>query len=121
MVLYTARLFSVKTQAVTNYHGAIVPWRNPENWLSAEVMAPVLSFVLALFRTMYQDKEPNWMRRIIESAMCGMITLSASYGIDAMGLNGDWKYVAAGSIGFLGADYIRGVAHKFINKKVGDK
>lgn len=98
-----------------------MPWRNPENWLNAKFMAPFLSFALAMLRATHQDKEPNWMRRIIESSMCGMITLSASYGIDAMGLNGDWKYVAAGSIGFMGADYIRSISHKFLNKKIGEK
>lgn len=84
-------------------------------------MAPLLSFVLALLRTMYHDKEPSWMRRLTESAMCGMITLSAGYGVDAMNWSGEWKYAAAGAIGFLGADYIRTLAHKLINQKLNKK
>ena len=101
-----------------NYGVSKVPWRDPSNWLHAELLAPLLSFVLALFRTVYDDKEPRWVRRLTESAMCGMITLSTGYVIDAMGWAGEWKYAAAGAIGFLGADYIRSVAKKLIAKKV---
>lgn len=82
-------------------------------------MAPVLSFMLALFRTIYQGKESSWTKRFTESAICGMVTLSAGYGISAMGWHGDLKYAAAGAIGFLGADYIRNIATKAIDKKVG--
>lgn len=53
--------------------------------------------------------------------MCGMITLSVGYGIDAMGLAGEWKYAAAGAVGFLGADYIRTMAKKFVGRKVDPK
>lgn len=80
----------------------------------------MLSFVLALLRTMYQGDEPNWSRRLLEAVICGMLTLSVGYGIDAMGISGEWKYAAAGAVGFLGTDYIRTVAQKFINNKVGE-
>lgn len=98
-----------------------MPWRNPDNWLNAEIMAPVLSFILALFRAVYQGSESSWTRRFTESAICGMITLSAGYLINAMGWHGDLKFAAAGAIGFLGVDYIRTIAHKFLNKKVSGK
>lgn len=95
-----------------------MPWKDPNNWLHAEIMAPILSFVLAFLRTIYQDQEPRWVRRFLESAICGLITLSSGFGINALGVNGDWKYAVAGGIGFLGTEYIRSVAVKFINKKV---
>ena len=95
-----------------------MPWKDPNNWLSAETMAPLLSFVLALLRTMYQDQDPSWVRRLLESAICGLITLSSGFAIDALGLNGDWKYAVAGGIGFLGTEYIRTIATRFINRKV---
>ena len=88
-----------------------MPWRDPNNWLRAELLAPLLSFVLAFFRALYDDKEPRWVRILTESVICGMITLSAGYGIE-------WKYAAAGAVGFLGADYIRTVAKKFVGRKV---
>ena len=95
-----------------------MPWKDPNNWLSAETMAPLLSFVLALLRTMYQDQEPSWGRRLLESAICGLITLSSGFAIDALGMHGDWKYAVAGGIGFLGTEYIRTIATRFINRKV---
>lgn len=98
-----------------------LPWRDPNNWLHAELLAPLLSFVLALLRALYDDKEPRWIRILTEAAMCGMITLSVGYGIDAMGLAGEWKYAAAGAVGFLGADYIRTMAKKFVGRKVDPK
>jgi len=95
-----------------------VPWKDPHNWLSAEIMAPLLSFVLAFLRTIYQDQEPRWARRLLESAICGLITLSSGFLINAIGVHGDWKYAVAGGIGFLGTEYIRTVATRFINRKV---
>lgn len=98
-----------------------MPWRNPENWLSAELMAPLLSFVLAFFRTMYQDEEPSWFRRLLEATMCGLITFSVGRGITAMGFSGDWKYFVGGAIALLGVDFVRSLARKLINKKVSGK
>lgn len=98
-----------------------MPWRDPNNWLRAELLAPLLSFVLAFFRALYDGKEPRWVRILTESVICGMITLSVGYGIDAMGMAGEWKYAAAGAVGFLGADYIRTIAKKFVGRKVDPK
>ena len=95
-----------------------VPWKDPSHWFHAEIMAPLLSFVLAFFRTIYQDQEPRWLRRFLESALCGLITLSAGFAINAIGVHGDWKYAVAGGIGFLGTEYIRGIAKRFIDRKV---
>ncbi|SPL81322.1 hypothetical protein [Yersinia phage fEV-1] len=86
-------------------------------WLNAEVVAPVMSFILALLRTMYQGDEPKWSRRILESMICGMLTLTAGYAIDAMGLNGEWKYAVAGAIGFMGVDFVRQVAAAVLKRR----
>lgn len=96
-----------------------MPWKNTNNWLSADIIAAIFSFVLAFFRAVYIGDEPSFLRRLLEATICGMITLSASYGIDAMGWHDDLTYVAAGAIGFLGADYIRSLATKIIDKKAG--
>lgn len=98
--------------------GDKMPWRNPESWMAAEIMAPFLSFVLAMLRTIYQNQEPSWLKRILESVICGMLTLSAGFAISAMGLNNDWKFAVAGAVGFAGTEYIRTMAHKFINRKI---
>jgi len=95
-----------------------MPWRDPNNWLIPEIMAPLLSFVLALLRTIYQNQEPSWLRRLLESVICGMLTLSAGFAISAMGMNNDWKFAVAGAVGFAGTEYIRTVAQKFIDRKI---
>lgn len=96
-----------------------MPFRDPNNWLRPEIMAPLLSFVLAFLRTIYSNDGNPWSRRFLESTICGLITLSATYGVDAMGVHGDWKYAVAGGIGFLGVDYIRNLTKKFLDKKAG--
>lgn len=98
-----------------------MPWKDPHNWLHAEIMAPLLSFLLAFLRTIYQGDIFSWRRRLLESTICGLITLTAAYGIEAMQFHHDWKYAVAGTIGFLGVEYIRSLAHKFLSKKVGEK
>lgn len=95
-----------------------MPWKDPHSWLHAEIMAPLLSFLLAFLRTIYQNDGNSWRRRFLESTICGFVTLSATYAIEALGLHGDWKYAVAGAIGFLGIEYIREVAKRFINRKV---
>lgn len=95
-----------------------MPWKDPNNWMTPEIMAPFLSFVLSFLRTIYQDQEPRWMRRLLESVICGMITLSSSFAIDAMGLSSEWKFAIGGAIGFMGTDYIRTIAQSFINRKI---
>ena len=95
-----------------------MPWRNPENWLSAELMAPVLSFVLALLGLMHKDDKPNWKRTLVYSAMCGLITFSFGRAVSALGMHGDWKYAIGGCVGLLGVDFVRELVTKAANKKV---
>ena len=97
-----------------------MPWKDPNNWLRAETMAPLLSFLLAFLRTIYTGEIFSWRRRLLESTICGLITLTTSYGIDAMEVHADWKYAVAGAIGFLGVEYIRTLAHRFLAKRLGD-
>lgn len=95
-----------------------MPWKDPDIWLNAKIVAPLFAFVLSFLRTIYINDGNTWGRRFLESTICGFITLSATYAIDAMGIHGDWKYAVAGCIGFLGIDYVRSVAKRFIDKKV---
>lgn len=78
-----------------------------------------MSFVLSFLRAIYMRQEPKWVRRFLESAICGMITLSSGFAIDAMGIHGDWKYAVAGAIGFLGVDFIRTLLQRVLTKRAG--
>jgi lambda family phage holin len=98
--------------------GVTLPWKDANNWMTPEIMAPFLSFALSFLRTIYHDNEPSWLRRLLESVICGMLTLSAGFGISAMGLSSDWKFAVAGAVGFAGTEYIRTVAQKFIERKI---
>lgn len=95
-----------------------MPWKDPQNWMAAELLAPVFSFGLAILRAIYMNDGNNWCRRTVEALMCGFITLTAGYIFNALNLHPDWEYAAAGAIGFLGTDYVRNAAQKFINNRL---
>lgn len=95
-----------------------MPWKDHNNWIRAEILAPLFSFVTAFLRVTYDRSEPKWMRRLLEAMLCGLITLSCGFAIDALEMAGEWKYAIGGTVGYFGADYARGVADRIINNRI---
>lgn len=102
-----------------------MPDKTPHIWLAIweavpEVMrSAIIGTSLALLRTMYDDKEPRMVRRILESLICGVIAYTVSVGMHAVG----WREpglatFAGGMIGLLGADWVRTKARAFANSKI---
>lgn len=89
-----------------------MPDKDPANWLSAlslsdPVKAAVLAACVALLRILYDAKEPRWLRRILEAALCGAIALAIAHLTTAVGLPAGWATFLGGAVGLFGADQVR--------------
>lgn len=83
-----------------------------------EIKAAILAGFISFLRIMYDNKEPSFVRRFLESCLCGAITVATSYLIQAIGLQEGWSMFLGGMIGLFGADYIRTKARKFAEARL---
>jgi len=88
------------------------------NSLTPEYAGVFMAMFIAILRVIYDGKETRPMRILLESVICGALSLTASYGILALGLNQNWAIFAGGVIGYLGSATVRGLALKLLNSKV---
>ena len=82
------------------------------------IMGGVLMAVgIALLRIIYDQKETSALRIILESLICGALTLTAGSALVALGYSQDWYLFCGGSIGFMGSQTIRSLAYKILKRK----
>lgn len=100
------------------------PEKDPTFWvmLAASLrdhgLAATLAAVLSYLRILYDDKEHRWERRLIESALGGVLTFLVGVGAEQFGMGGGFSYAVAGSVGVLGVDQVRKWASSWGNRKV---
>jgi lambda family phage holin len=83
-------------------------------WLGGILMAIFMSAL----RVIYDKDETSVYRILMESLICGGLTLAAGSGFDAMGYGPGWYLFCGGMIGFTGSQFIRAAAKKLVIKKV---
>lgn len=79
--------------------------------------AAVLAALIALVRVVYDGKEPRWIRRTLESVLCGLIALGISSLVQALGMADGWSTFIGASVGLFGADKVREWGQRFAEKK----
>jgi lambda family phage holin len=90
------------------------------NDLPAPIYALFVGAGIALLRGIYDKEETSPMRILLESSICGCLSMTAGYGAMAMGMNINWVLFFAGTIGYLGSMNVRILVLKFLNKKVDE-
>ena len=80
--------------------------------------AAVLAALIAFVRVVYDGKEPRWIRRSLESVLCGLIALGISSLVQALGMADGWSTFIGASGGLFGADKVREWGQRFAEKKV---
>lgn len=88
--------------------------------LPEPVRATVMSICIAMLRILYDGKEPRYVRRVLESLLCGAITFGASSGLHAMGAEPGWGVFIGGAVGLLGADKVREIGRRYANRRAGE-
>jgi lambda family phage holin len=76
----------------------------------------LLAMFIAFVRALYDSKEPKLLRIFLESILCGALSLSAAYGIEAAGFDSRYSVFVGGVIGYLGANTVRGFIMRYIRK-----
>ena len=87
------------------------------NALPPYILGVLLAMVISILRVIYDKEETKPLRIILESLLCGVLSLTASSGITAMGLNTNWAIFAGGTIGYFGSTSVRVIALRVMNKK----
>jgi len=84
----------------------------PDNTMIALALAILTSAV----RVVYDHEEAKPIRIALEAILCGCLSFAASFAIAAMGLDMAWAVFSGGVIGFLGADFIRFIARRYVKR-----
>ena len=91
---------------------ALLAWLM-DNWPA--VSGAVLALSISFMRITYDGGSGR--RRLIESTMCGLITLAAASGTTLLGVPYEAAPFIGGVVGLLGVDIIRERAKLVFNKK----
>lgn len=89
--------------------------------LPPEAAGVLMAMFIAALRVVFDREETKPMRILLESGICGGLSLTASSGILAMGLDMNWAIFAGGAIGYFGSATVRQLAIKAINGKIDSK
>lgn len=82
------------------------------------IQAALVGAAVAFLRVMYDDREPSFIRRLFECALCGAIAMCIASLAEATGMSGNYSTFIGGSVGLLGADQVRAWARKLAQKRV---
>ena len=99
-----------------------MPAKDPNNFyilwdaLPASIRAAIVGFAVAFLRVMYDGREPSLVRRLLESLLCGAISLCVASLAQASGVSGDYSTFVGGAVGLLGADQVRTWARKRVKE-----
>ena len=83
-------------------------------WVGGALMAAAT----ASLRVIYDQKETHWVRIILESLICGMLTVAVGSALVAMGYGQNWYLFCGGAIGFMGSQSVRALANNILRKNI---
>jgi lambda family phage holin len=86
--------------------------------LPEPIRAALLAALVALLRILHDGKEPRWVRRILEAALCGAIALGVAGLIEALGMSSGWATFLGASVGLFGADQVREWGRRLAEQRV---
>ncbi len=89
--------------------------------LPPEIAGVIMAVVTAVLRVLYDRDETKPIRIILEASLCGFLSLAASAGIAAAGLDHHWSIFAGGMIGYLGSTTVRALAIKILKARAARK
>lgn len=87
---------------------------------SPQMTGALMAMIIAILRVIYDEKETSKIRILLESMICGGLSLTASSAIVALGWDMNWAIFVGGAIGYFGSATVRTYAYKFIHRKLGN-
>lgn len=102
-----------------------MPEKDPNFWAGIWValstpswQGAIMAIIISFLRVLYDAKETSKVRIMLESLICGALSLSASSIIEWMDWPPSLAVGAGGAIGFIGVTAIRELIMRFLGKKV---
>lgn len=92
--------------------------QNAVNNIPPWVGGLLMAITVSILRVIYDREETSFVRMMLESLICGALTVAAGSAIAAAGFGDGWYLFAGGMIGFMGSQSIRALAYKFVNRKI---
>lgn len=98
--------------------------KDPTIWAVAALalrehgMAVALTFALSYLRILYDDRESNPVRQLIEAALGAVLVLMVGITAEHFGMSGGWSYLVGGFVGTMGVNQVRLIASKWAQRKV---
>lgn len=86
-----------------------------------ECKAMMMASVIAAMRIVYDRKENKWQRIFLESILCGALSYGISSGLSWFDLPAGVSVFCGAAVGFLGVDFVRSRAIKYVDNKVGEE
>lgn len=80
--------------------------------------AALLAALVSLLRILYDGKEPRWVRRLLEAALCGCIALGIAYLCEALGFRPGAATFVGAAVGLLGADQVREIGRRIADQRL---
>jgi lambda family phage holin len=83
-----------------------------------DAQAFIMAFLISVLRIIYDRKETQALRILLEALICGFLAIGVGRAILALGLSTDWTLFSASFIGFFGTVTVRSLALKLVNAKI---
>lgn len=86
--------------------------------LSAATKGAVMATIIAVLRVMYDGKETDKARMLLEALICGSLSLCATSVIGWLNMPADMSIAAGGAVGFLGVQTMRDFMMRWFGRQV---
>ena len=80
--------------------------------------AAILASLIAILRVVYDGREPRFLRRLMESCLCGAIAFGLAAGLEAVEVPSGMATFLGAAVGLLGADKVREFAQQYVTSRV---
>ncbi|MFT3758445.1 phage holin family protein [Thauera sp.] len=101
-----------------------MPEKSPTLWLAVwdalpePVRAALFSTVIAFFRVMYDDKEPRWIRKLLEVGLCGSLGFVITYLAVQFGFAPAWGGAISSVISLYGVNKARAWGQEIARRRL---
>ena len=91
------------------------------NNLTPATAGLLMALFVSILRIVYDDKDARFTRILLESTICGALTITINSGVMAMGFGPSWAVFIGGTVGYLGSSKIRIIAVALISKRTSQE
>ena len=76
----------------------------------------VMAIIISILRVFYDADETSFRRILLESILCGALTLAGGSAFKMMGYGPEAYMFCGGAIGFMGSQSVRAFAYRWIGR-----